>query len=1476
MAEQTNLSEFIAALDRLRLGDDRSGTLDAVARLRDAVCAEEEPSPLAVESATKIAQTLAYLDEFEELESSLAQIADAPVASHPTSSAAFAEGLVSLGTDYADAGAHQRAIPCLREALRIVRQHGPSTAFSTSLASRLADVHREYGEAGISVMILRQETDRARAAGEDAQDSLAELLQTLVHYLWQLEEPEEAIGLGLENVEIRSRNVSENVESLLFALFQVVLVYNSAGRVDEAAGLVRRSIAHSLNRVKGDQDRALVESFPSHLSNMLQESVDVEAAEKLLLELIKQCRDQPTPDRAILRNTLLPLADVYFRHHFAQEAEPLLREASELIGDSEEAGSLNHATVLNSHARVLMALARYQEAEPALRQALEIRRNTVGEDSPEYALSLQVLAELYLSVQRFRQAEEAARQSLALLERAPDQEEHRPFAMIMLGKALIAQGRNDEAEKVLQRGKSLEIVSEGAYPGWKIGFCNELAKVFERTGRLAEAVEAHDEALTHYLQHGGSDQSDEYFNLLKAPFDALRGLERHDEAYQRISAVNVHLESKDASARDRCPDMVRLGIACVALERFEEAEDCLTRALVMAEEEIGRGSYEYVSGAMHLIVVFMQTDRWREAEELARAAIPAAMEIPNASTDAVLTLTGYLARCCYALKKDEEGAAVHQQIIEQSRSVSEAESHQVCELIEALATESLQHGRKEEALALLTRAREIRRTQLDQSDPKLRELDPVIDQLRSAVAPEAAEGVTRLERAPAGYEQLETLSRCMNAFVRQDYPLCMRHAIGAGVRDVRTGLMLWLSLLHLDRADEAERIADAMQRTSGDTGIATALVEGLVDAAEEADVVAAAGSSADRCTACYFLAQRRLVDGDLASARRLFEQAITHGDSAEESVLEGTLARSALEVIDFPIDPSPTAVDAAVEALHASLRNALENDRPQEALGIAREARDQASSLGLEHPTYGRSLLVLAMCYDRIGESERAGGLMDEAVAIVHKAFALGHPEAQDAVDTVLNSALETDNIQTRFERSLSVLKHTTHDRSLLLTTVCLQDSLRSEDYAAMLDRAMEAVTDEPVFRAALRAGLGQITVDEALADAETDKDRCRALYLAGRWHHTIGDSVASRRCFERAIDLDVDCLEQNLAKSSLADDATTLDTRIGTPTGTHAELLAEANGLLEAGHVDDARRILERGVATGARGNPSYLSAVQILGFIYLEAGELSDARRLLLEAREGMRSLGITNSRAYLDILERLRWLSRDESGPGGRERLTNELVEVSKAVCGERDPRYAKALIEQALLLQGRDDDPSAIKQLQHASAITDDATSKATTEGLEALMLLGGAYLQFGEAAEGLARLNQCAEVIEANTTEESGRLWLLLASAFYGTREYQRAEEVARRAMPVFEARDDPQRSGYCAAVMQLADALQAQGRLDEALAMRNTAVEMIETACGDESIELGMSLGDLALTLDARGDSGTAIPLYERSIRLIHGLEPGS
>lgn len=298
-------------------------------------------------------------------------------------------------------------------------------------------------------------------------------------------------------------------------------------RPDSAEILLRQAVAIQ-ERFLAPDDPELARAY-NNLAVLLQELGELEEAEKLFrksLAIKRRTLDPKDPDLATAYHNL---GGLLFSQDRSEESLPFYRQALEIREETLAAPNSHLATTLNSLGSALEAVGLDEEAEAYYRRALDQRRRLYGEEGHyDLMVSLNNLARLLQRRGRLTQAasyfdeilerldqipqgrqerllrnaadfyavagdgvraEELAERALALLERAaPRLRWRRADVESVLGGALIAQGRFEEAERrLLQSHILLDEQTEGRDRRY-------VEEARERVVRLYEAWDRPEEA----------------------------------------------------------------------------------------------------------------------------------------------------------------------------------------------------------------------------------------------------------------------------------------------------------------------------------------------------------------------------------------------------------------------------------------------------------------------------------------------------------------------------------------------------------------------------------------------------------------------------------------------------------------------------------------------------------------------------------------------------------------------------------------------------------------------------------------------------------------------------------------------------------------------------------------------------------------------------------------------------------------------
>ena len=257
------------------------------------------------------------------------------------------------------------------------------------------------------------------------------------------------------------------------------------------------------------------------------------------------------------------------------------------------------ATVWSNLAAVYKRLEHFDDAAMAYEKVIELRRRAFGESSPEVAVGLNNLADIKRIQGRTVEAARLLDQSAALLSVNATWKSDRAAILNNLGAIRLEQRRYSEANRFLTEALALKQSLYGANHREVAVTFNNLANVFQETGRPVEAERLLRRALQIWEADtaSASDASITLTNLgrlytsLKRWDDAER---MHRRALSVLSATGLS-ESRFAAAAWH-----NLALLYQRSRRPFEADDAFQRAL-----DIRRAAF----GPNHPLVVQAESDR---------------------------------------------------------------------------------------------------------------------------------------------------------------------------------------------------------------------------------------------------------------------------------------------------------------------------------------------------------------------------------------------------------------------------------------------------------------------------------------------------------------------------------------------------------------------------------------------------------------------------------------------------------------------------------------------------------------------------------------------------------------------------------------------------------------------------------------------------------------------------------------------------
>ncbi len=324
-----------------------------------------------------------------------------------------AEILHVTGTIYLHLGLHRRAREQLQQAWEIRRallgDEARETARTLSVLSRA--LHHQ-GELDTAVDYSQRSVSALRRSGEATRADLVASLNRLVAVLCQQGEYDAAEPLAAEALTF-ARELPGQDQELAFAINGLAAVRTARGEYEKAVVLYRQSVA-VLETLWGEDHVALMPPL-NNLGLALRHLEDFAAAEEAYERNLAILREALGDDHPDLAASLNNLGGVLFAKGDYTGALSRYRESLRIVHDSF---GPDHRLVLLVSLRVdatRVRLGHLEEAESDLRRQLAHWRPKLAEDDWMLALGDSILGEALTAQGRYDEAEPLLTQSFLTL-----------------------------------------------------------------------------------------------------------------------------------------------------------------------------------------------------------------------------------------------------------------------------------------------------------------------------------------------------------------------------------------------------------------------------------------------------------------------------------------------------------------------------------------------------------------------------------------------------------------------------------------------------------------------------------------------------------------------------------------------------------------------------------------------------------------------------------------------------------------------------------------------------------------------------------------------------------------------------------------------------------------------------------------------------------------------------------------------------
>lgn len=382
-----------------------------------------------------------------------------------------------------------------QQALRAEQKAQAESAKSQQVARFMKDMLQGVGPSaalGRDTTMLREILDKtAERVGTDLKrqpEVEAELRTTLGEVYQALGQYDQAESMYRTALTLRrsvfgnmQTNVADSLDNLGYELL------SCRGETVESVTLLEEALAIRTNLL--GSEHVQVASSLHHLGK-LQSSLKMMEATELLQRSLALRRRLLGNDHIEVAESLTDLANSMTWQARLDEAEAYAREALDILSRlvPNERASLTVALAQSAQGGVLFWQARYQEALELQRGALDTVRKLVGQAHPLYANSLCNVGDALLALNHLREAETVFCEALAVNQKTVgEQHSDTQFCHEQLAEIYERTGRFTEAETAYRN-----LHPQGVH--------YKLVRILRRQGKHAEADAALENAVSEIMR----------------------------------------------------------------------------------------------------------------------------------------------------------------------------------------------------------------------------------------------------------------------------------------------------------------------------------------------------------------------------------------------------------------------------------------------------------------------------------------------------------------------------------------------------------------------------------------------------------------------------------------------------------------------------------------------------------------------------------------------------------------------------------------------------------------------------------------------------------------------------------------------------------------------------------------------------------------------------------------------------------------
>jgi len=496
------------------------------------------------------------------------------------------------------------------------------TFWSRAVRARHAEAHQKRVAQENAELALEREQ---RAATEAAKalaisDFLVEMLSTAspVSGAQPNVTVRDVVDSAAERVDAGGLDEQPAVEAAV--RHALGLTYGSLGIFDEGQHHLDQAVELYRN-LDDDQFRDRIKTQIDR-GELLRARGLIDEAETVFRTALAEVRERFGKDDGDVARCLDGLCGIKRDRGDHRGAEPLCREAVDILRAEEDAPRSELATVLNDLGIVLQNIGDLKGAHDALNEAIDLSMASRGPAHYQTVISISNLGGVLKRLGRYDEAEQRYREALERT-RAAVGKRHPSYAGMLnaLGSLLIRQKRLDEGIEVLRQAYGVRLELFGDDHASVATTLNNMAMAYYEQGNLSGAAESFREAAEVYAKARGADHPS--VATIKGNLaGVLRAAGRYEEAEGIMREVIELQRARLGPEHDRVGmALANLAVTLLDLGRLEEAEALAREAFRIRSSHLPQDHPQLADTADKLAKVLCERGELDEAEALCQRAL---------------------------------------------------------------------------------------------------------------------------------------------------------------------------------------------------------------------------------------------------------------------------------------------------------------------------------------------------------------------------------------------------------------------------------------------------------------------------------------------------------------------------------------------------------------------------------------------------------------------------------------------------------------------------------------------------------------------------------------------------------------------------------------------------------------------------------------------------------------------------------------